>query len=92
MKLLFCTSCGEVFSLKKSEVKCSCLRSGGKYLDDINAEYYGTCIPLGFSNTSFAMAWSKTLQAPSPTTTVEFTAFVVSPTSRTFRRKDKNDG
>jgi hypothetical protein len=91
MKLLFCTSCRDVFSLKKSEVKCSCLKSGGKYLDDINAEYYGPCIPLGFNNVSFVKAWSETLQNCTLATGVRFIAFVVPSTCYTFRRKDKND-
>ncbi len=57
MKLLLCRICSDVFSLDYEEKVCGCGKSGGRYVDNINAEYWGKkAMLLGFANLSFAKA------------------------------------
>lgn len=56
MKLLLCLECSDIFLLTKEERKCKCGESKGLYVDDLNAEISGKCIPIGFSNPSFIKA------------------------------------
>lgn len=56
MKLLYCQDCGDIFNLTKKLKFCSCGATGGKYLNNTNAEYYGSGIPLGFDNFSLIAA------------------------------------
>ena len=57
MKLFICKSCYDVVSLRVSSIRyCECKKSGGHYLDSLNAEYWGEAIPLGFSNSSLLNA------------------------------------
>ena len=56
MKLLMCLKCGDIFNLARKFKSCECGESGGLYVDDLNAEITGECIPLGISNPSFRRA------------------------------------
>ena len=57
MKLLPCKSCQDVFKLDFVLRTCKCGLVGGKYLDAINAEYFGTgAVPLRFVNSSLVDA------------------------------------
>ena len=57
MKLLLCPQCSDVIKLKVQERRtCDCGASHGMYVDDLNAEYGGKAIPLGFSNPSLLEA------------------------------------
>ncbi len=56
MKLLLCLDCSDIFSLTRREKKCNCGNTSGQYIDRVNAEISGNCIPIGFSNKSFKMA------------------------------------
>ena len=56
MKLIYCINCGDVFNLTKELKMCSCGKSYGKYVDNINAEISSDSIALGFTNNSFADA------------------------------------
>lgn len=57
MKLLFCPRCSDVTKLKVQERReCACGKSWGMYIDDLNAEYGGEAVPLGFSNPSLLEA------------------------------------
>jgi len=57
MKLIYCTKCQDVVRLKQGAVKyCDCTESGGHYVDAINAEIFGPCVPIGFANKSFLAA------------------------------------
>ena len=76
--------CNAVISLSGTVKKCPCGKCGGKYLeDDMNAVYWGPCLPLGFANTSFIAAirnqperdWGK-----------DFTAFVIQKECPTMKR------
>lgn len=44
-------------------VVCGCKGCGGRYINDLDAIYWGTCVPLGFSNSSLSAAVSE--QPPS---------------------------
>jgi len=56
MKLLLCIECNDIFNLTHDDLKCSCGLSGGRYIDDINAEYYGLSYLIGFANKSLSKA------------------------------------
>lgn len=57
MKLIYCLECKAIINLRQEEKKCVCGKSGGQYVDNINAEIYGPCVPLGFANDSFSRAY-----------------------------------
>lgn len=56
MKLIFCKECQDVIKLDLKERTCKCKKSGGRYLDDINAEFWGESIPMGIDNKSLKYA------------------------------------
>jgi len=75
MKLMCCTKCGDVVSLRSDERSCFCGESKGKYKEDgLNAIISGPCIPLGFANSSFINALKN---QPERGMGKEFTAFVI---------------
>ena len=85
MKLLMCKHCGDVFSLDYQEKYCKCKAIRGKYLDDINAEYYGdSAIPLGFANYSVTEAIGN---QPINGMGYNFNAFVIPKECDTFIKK-----
>lgn len=86
MKLLVCIKCSDVFSLRKEERKCVCGKSKGKYLDNLNAEFSGPCLPLGFANSSFVEALQN---QPEKDWGKEFTAFVIQKECSTMVRKGR---
>lgn len=83
MKLLFCTQCLDIFNLTLKEKKCSCGKSGGQYIDELNAVYWGKCIPLGITNNSFIDAANN---QPESGMGKEFTAFVIPRECDTFTK------
>lgn len=86
MKLVFCNKCSSVFSLSlKKEKSCDCGECKGKYIDELNAEFSGDGIPLGFVNYSFIGAL---LSQPESGLGNEFTAFVIPKICRTFKHLD----
>lgn len=56
MKLLFCLDCYDIVKLIHTERTCSCGKSKGMYIDNLNANYSGNAKLLGFNNTSFVNA------------------------------------
>lgn len=59
MKLLVCAKCSEVFSLSHEYKECKGGHAGGRYVDNLNAHYWGpreTTFILGFANGSFVDA------------------------------------
>jgi hypothetical protein len=63
MKLLLCELCGDVFSLRKDARYCKCGENGGRYVDNINVEVWGTeAIVLGFANNTLMKALSEQKQ------------------------------
>jgi hypothetical protein len=76
MKLLYCTQCHDVFSLRVEPQKCHCGLSDGYYLsNERDAHYYGPCVPLGFNNASFLTAARANREGRH--TGIEFKAFVI---------------
>lgn len=90
MKLLFCTNCFDTISLILNEKRtCKCGETGGKYIDNLNAIYFGTnAVPLGFANTSFLHAIKNQPQSGHGD---DFTAFVISKTCSTFKQVLKHE-
>ena len=86
MKLLFCRECEDIFNLSFREKNCSCGKTKGKYLDNLNATYSGPAVPLGFSNLTFAQA----IRRHSKKKLIHgdnFTAFVIPKDCLTFKKE-----
>lgn len=88
MKLIFCRKCQDLFRLyNQAWRKCVCGDSGGRYVDDQNAEISGAfAIPVGFHVDEFATA-IKHQPFEGPGTT--FTAFVIPSRCHTIRYIEK---
>ncbi len=53
MKLVLCIDCQDIFSLRQQARVCMCGRSGGRYLNSLDAVYWGPrAVPLGINNRS----------------------------------------
>lgn len=85
MKLLFCQKCENVFRLTKTPQDCPCGGCGGVYTDDLQAQFWGDAIPLGFDNASFHSALANQPEEPESGGR-QFTAFVVEKGCPTFER------
>jgi len=58
MKLLLCRNCWDVVKLQKETRSCKCGESGGRYTDNLNAEYWGAdeTYIIGLDNRSLIRA------------------------------------
>lgn len=54
-----CTNCNDIFNLKHKTKKCSCGKTEGQYIDNLNAIYSGPAFPIGFNNSSFIKAYHR---------------------------------
>jgi len=88
MKLVLCTKCQDIVRLmSKGPRWCVCHRSGGQYLDDILAEYWGRwAIPLGINNHSLVDAIQD---QPKFGLGTRFDAFVIPKECPTFKKVKK---
>ena len=84
MKLIYCTECLDIVKLYSEPRKCRCGQSSGHYIDDINAEYTGKAIPIGFGNNSFDHAIKN--QPNYDILGIRFYAFVIPRVCATFRK------
>ncbi len=77
MKLILCLDCQDIVPLNHQYVvECDCRLSGGRYIVDEYAEYWGNkVIPLGISNPSLADAITKNSDTGE---SICFDAFVMS--------------
>jgi len=89
MKLIYCNECHDVISLRFEDRTCDCGKSGGKYLDRLNAEIYGPCIPLGFAGKSFRDARENQPETNENGGAL-FTAFVIEKQCPTIQRRNEN--
>jgi len=86
MKLLFCSSCNDVFAIHKQERSCLCGKTKGHYTDSLNAVYSGaSAVPLGFNNQSFIRSL---LLRPQEGSGKDFTAFVIPHVAPSFKSVD----
>ena len=75
MKLLYCTQCGDIFSLTYDARQCLCGKTGGQYTrNGLHAEVWGSALPLGITNSSFY--WARANQ-PDSGLGSEMVAFVI---------------
>ncbi|CAM5198966.1 hypothetical protein UACE39S_05780 [Ureibacillus acetophenoni] len=81
MKLLMCTNCMDIFNLKLEEKICSCGKTRGKYLDELQAAFSGPAVTLGFANSSLIKAVNN---RPTEGLGEPFTAFVIPKNCDTF--------
>lgn len=106
MKLLLCTTCSEVFSLSKTYRECRGSHTGGLYINNLDAQYWGPkdkAFILGFANNSLVGALRSQInegdQKPkyipgygnvSPGR--EFTAFIIPDSASSLKRyKNRTD-
>ena len=104
MKLIFCEKCHDLVKLKKKmDRTCECGESGGKYVDDLNAEIWGPCYKIGFANHSFTAAIIAQGLSGDSTEKIaygiacvtkgrNFEAFIIPESAKTMKRIDKNMG
>lgn len=86
MKLIFCPHCHDIVKLIfNCQRDCKCERSGGWYVDDLNAVYVGDAIPLGFNNQTLVSAIRN---QPESGMGKGFRAFVIPKKCDTFKRLD----
>lgn len=85
MKLIVCPKCSYVFGLKQEPLFCLCGKSGGEYIDNLNAVIWGDAIPLGFANWSFIAALRE---QPESGMGKNFEAFVIPKVCPTVKRVD----
>ena len=98
MKLLFCKECNSIFNLTIAEKTCECGKTKGKYVDNLNAEYSGPGIPLGFSNNSLIRAIKiqemlNELEKDNPKVCCkgeEFTAFTIPQWADSIKNQNKD--
>lgn len=93
MKLIICRCCFDVVKGDTdADRTCKCGESGIRYLNRIDAVYWGdAATPLGFANSSLADAL---LDQPEAGMGQEFTAFVIPVKCPTFKKIEapKNEG
>lgn len=85
MKLIFCKRCEDVIKCTNKCRTCQCGASGGQYLDDLNAVYWGKAVPLGFANSSLVYALRN---QPQRGDGCRFEAFVIPKICPTFTKED----
>lgn len=56
MKMVMCLDCNDVFNIIHQERKCFCGKTSGKYIDNLNIEIKGNCVPIGIHNTKLFQA------------------------------------
>ena len=84
MKLIYCTVCQDVVSIRPDKVvSCSCGKSKGQYSDVLNAWFSGPAIPLGFANRSFIRAVAA---QPKHAPGMDFVAFVIEKDCATVKK------
>lgn len=83
MKLLLCKECQDVVRLIQEKRVCKCGKVGGKYIDDLNAVYFGEmAIPIGFANSTLVQAVHN---QPKNGMGENFIAFVIPKISSTYK-------
>ena len=83
MKLLFCKKCFDVISLIEIKRTCKCGGVGGKYIDTLNAIYFGlSAVPIGFANNTLAKAINN---QPNNGIGESFNAFVIPKNCPTYK-------
>jgi hypothetical protein len=98
MKLIICSECWSVTSLSLNKPKsCDCGKSGGQYVDTLNAEIWGEAIPIGFSNNSLlgTVKLQRLLDRMEKNPNVcckgeEFTAFTIPKWADSIKRVEKD--
>jgi hypothetical protein len=88
MKLLYCGKCNDIFNLDINKIKkCSCGNAGGKYMDKINAIYWGEkTYSIGFVNQTFVKAM---IYQPNQGMGSKFEAFVIPVNCPTMKKTSR---
>lgn len=89
MKLIFCSECKDILSLKDEEKTCVCGKSMGKYIDKENIIYSGPCRVLGIANKSFVAALNYN-QKNFNGKGIVFKTYVIPSNGKNIRRIENN--
>ena len=101
MKLILCEACSDIVALKIGMGRsCSCGQSGGRYINNLDAEVWGPCFKIGFANASFIEALSaQKFEGDSKETMIygyervtkgrDFKAFIIPESAETMKRVEK---
>ena len=85
MKLLFCGKCNDIFNLSVHMKTCSCGNAKGKYINKVDAEYWGESVyPLGMLNEEVRKAIVK---QPHQGLGQRYTAFVIPKKCPTMKKR-----
>lgn len=83
MKLILCKECQDVVRLIDIKRTCKCGKVGGKYIDNLNAVYFGEmAVPIGFANSTLVKAIRD---QPKDGIGETFTAFVIPKKCSTYK-------
>ena len=82
MKLIYCPICADIVKLRRQDTVCFWGSSGGTYLNNLDATYFGAAVPLGIANSTFAKAIRN---QPEKGLGECFEAFVISQECPTFK-------
>jgi hypothetical protein len=89
MKLILCKQCTDVVRLFEVERRCKCGAVGGRYLDGLNAEYWGDdAVPIGFHN---ALLLNAIANQPYTGMGKNFEAFVIPRECGTMKKVGDTD-
>lgn len=101
MKLILCEMCSDIVALKIGTGRsCSCGQSGGRYINNLDAEVWGPCFKIGFANASFIEALrAQKFEGDSKETMIygyervtkgrDFQAFIIPESAETMKRVEK---
>lgn len=76
MKLLLCLACEDIVRLFSEFRTCRCGKTGGRYTNDVNADVWGPCIPVGIDNRTFRDAIIHRTAVGEGVDGTGFTAFI----------------
>lgn len=83
MKLIWCNACSDVVAMRMEPRTCFCGKSGGHYVNKLDAVFHGPATPLGFRNDDFGQAL-RNQPAAGEAWGKNFTAFVIEKECATF--------
>ena len=103
MKLFLCEKCADVVSLRVGfDRSCDCGQSGGRYVNNLDAEVWGPCMVLGFANSSLTKAYraqkhlgdsSEKMMYDGITVAMgrPFDAFIIPESANSIKRIERNN-
>lgn len=87
MKFVHCKKCQDIVKLWEEGRYCRCGSCGGRYVDRINAVFWGDgAVPLGLDNNSFVQALRSVAGHRTILGSIGYNSFVIQEPCSTFVR------